>query len=174
MKKYIWIYGAISGLITISSMVLGIWAADAEDAAGGEVAGYLIMLVALSLIFVAIKQYRDKDQGGVISFGQAFLLGVGVSAVAGVAYVIVWEIYLYASDYAFINDYAAAMLEEAKTAGISAAQLADKEAEIAAMKASYARPLYRLPMTFVEIFPVGVIVSLVSAAILRKHTVLPA
>src|SRR3546814_12654255 len=34
--------------------------------------------------------------------------------------------------------------------------------------------MFRLPMTFVEIFPVGVLVSLVSAAVLRNPRVLPA
>ncbi len=41
-------------------------------------------------------------------------------------------------------------------------------------KAQYANPLFRLPMTFIEIFPVGVLVSLISAAILRNPRVLPA
>jgi hypothetical protein len=43
-----------------------------------------------------------------------------------------------------------------------------------AFKRQYANPLFRLPMTFAEIFPVGVLVSLVSAAILRNPRVLPA
>jgi hypothetical protein len=42
------------------------------------------------------------------------------------------------------------------------------------MRAEYANPLYRLPMTFLEIFPVGFIVALVSAALIRSSKFLPA
>jgi hypothetical protein len=38
----------------------------------------------------------------------------------------------------------------------------------------YSNPLYRLPITFVEMFPVGVLISLISAAVLRNSRVLPA
>ena len=38
----------------------------------------------------------------------------------------------------------------------------------------YANPIFRIPMTFTEIFPVGVLVSLVSALLLRNSRVFPA
>ena len=44
----------------------------------------------------------------------------------------------------------------------------------AAFAKNYANPLYRLPITFVEMFPVGVLISLVSAALLRNSRFLPA
>ena len=174
MKKYILIYGTVSGLVVICSMILGIVASDGEGAAAGEAFGYLIMLVALSLIFVAIKQYRDNELGGVIRFTQGLLLGIGISTVAGVAYVIVWEIYLSVSDYAFINDYVAGVLEQAKASGITDAQYAERVAEMEAMKVNYANPIMRMPMTFLEIFPIGTIVSLISSGLLRNRKVLPA
>lgn len=43
-----------------------------------------------------------------------------------------------------------------------------------ASKVQYANPLFRLPMVFAEIFPVGVLVSLISAALLRNRRFLPA
>ena len=174
MTKYILVYGAITGLVVIGSMILGMLSANGEIPAYAELVGYLIMLIALSVIFVAIKQYRDKELGGVIRFSQAALLGIGISAVAGVAYVIVWEIYLNVSDYVFIHDYAAAILAETKAAGATDAEYAAKVAEMEAMKVDYANPLKRLPMTFIEIFPVGLLVSLIAAAILRNSRVLPA
>lgn len=174
MKKYILTYGTIAGVVVICSMILGIVAGGTDGATASEIFGYLIMLVAFSMIFVAIKQYRDKELGGVMRFTQGLLLGLGISAVAGVAYVIVWEIYLSVSDYAFINEYAASVLDGVKAAGATDAEYAAKVEEMEAMKISYANPLTRLPMTFIEIFPVGVLVSLVSAGILRKSSVLPA
>lgn len=41
-------------------------------------------------------------------------------------------------------------------------------------RTQYANPLFRMPMTFTEIFPVDVLVSRISAALLRKPGFLPA
>lgn len=175
MKKYIFVFGPIAGLFVICSMIIGIVASDGEGAAAGEAFGYLIMLVALSLIFIAIKQYRDKELGGIITFGKGVALGLGISAVAAVAYVIVWEFYLSITDYAFIDQYIAGQLKQvAEAVGTSASEYAAKVAEMDAMKVTYANPLFRLPMTMLEIFPVGALVTLVSAGILRNQKVLPA
>jgi hypothetical protein len=38
----------------------------------------------------------------------------------------------------------------------------------------YRNPLIRMPMTFLEIFPVGLLISLISAAVLKNPRVLPA
>jgi hypothetical protein len=43
-----------------------------------------------------------------------------------------------------------------------------------AFKLQYANPMIRMPMTFAEIFPVGLLVSLVSAGLLRNPRFLPA
>ena len=57
---------------------------------------------------------------------------------------------------------------------MSGPALAQVVAEMERFKANYANPLYRLPMTFSEIFPVGILVSLVTAALLRNRRFLPA
>ncbi len=173
MKKSILIYGTLSGIVIIGSMLWGILASDNQ---GGFSAwlGYLIMLVAMTLIFVGVKRYRDQQLGGVIKFGRAFLLGLGITFVASFIYVFVWEGYLYSSNYAFISDYTAGMIKAKQEAGISGAEMDAFNTKMANLEAQYASPFFRLPMTFAEIFPVGLLVSLVSAAILRLPNVLPA
>ncbi len=174
MTKFALIYGTLSGLVVISSMLLGIIFGDTLGILASEWAGYLIMLVAFTLIFMGIKRYRDIELGGVIGFGRAVLLGLSISVVAGIAYVIVWEIYLASSDYAFINGYIASSIEAVRESGVSGADLDREIAALEDMRQSYGNPLFRMPMTFLEIFPIGLIVSLVSAAILRKSEMLPA
>ena len=66
------------------------------------------------------------------------------------------------------------MIAEKKASGASAAELAKFTAEMAQFKIQYANPLYRWPMSFIEIFPVGVLVSLVSAGLLCNSRFLPA
>ena len=169
MQRIILVYGLLSGTIVIGGVILGMeLSAGDGDFQVLEWLGYLIMLVALSLVFVGIRQYRDQELGGIITFGKAALTGIAISAVAGVVYVAVWEIYLAATDYAFINEYTAGLIEAKRAEGLQGPELDAFVAEMEAMNANYARPLYRLPLTFVEIFPVGLLVTLISAAVLRK------
>ena len=174
MTRYVFTYGLIAGLAIIGTIILGNWFEDGGTVLGSEFAGYLIMLVALSLIFVATKRYRDRDLGGVIRFGRAFGLGVAISAIAGVAYVAVWEIYLAATDYAFIDQYTSGVIAAERDAGASDADLAALGERMAAMQETYSKPWLRIPITFSEIFPVGALVSLISALVLRRRQALPA
>lgn len=174
MLRTILIFGAATGAIIALVMFSLITLAGPGSAAGSQFAGYLIMILALSLIFVGVKQFRDRTLGGVIKFLPAFLIGLGISAVASVIYVVGWEITLAATDYAFMDDYTAATLETARAKGASPEDLDRMAAEMEAFKTQYANPLFRLPITFVEVFPVGLLVSLISAALLRNSRFMPA
>jgi len=167
--------GAVAGVATAANLLLGAFAAR-----GGhsfemlEWLGYLIMIVALSVIFIAIKRYRDQELGGVIKFGRAVVIGLGVTLVAGLFYVVGWEISLALTDYAFIGDYTDAFIAEREAAGVNGAELEAVIADMGRLKTQYANPLFRLPMTFLEIFPVGALITLVSAGLLRNPKLLPA
>ena len=170
MQRTILTYGLVSGVIIILGMIATIVFSNQHSVW----LGYLIMLVGLSSILMAVKSHRDKALGGVIKFWPAFLLGLGVAVVAGIAYVLIWEVYMALTHYTFMDNYAAAMLAKQKAAGVSAAEYAKLAAEMEKMKVQYANPLFRMPMTFAEIFPVGLLVALVSAALLRNPKFLPA
>jgi hypothetical protein len=174
MLNRILIYGTIAGLIVGAAMSGTVIAWANDPPAYGMAIGYLTMLVALSLVFVAIKRHRDEDLGGVIRFWPAFGLGIGVSIVAGLIYVVFWEIMLMTAASGFVDTYAAGLIEQKRQAGASAAELARLTAEMEAFKVQYANPLIRLPMTFAEIAPVGLLVSLVSAGLLRSPRFMPA
>ncbi len=174
MLRTISIYGLIAGILTAAPLFSFIVFQGHEVSSSSQIVGYSIMLVALSLVFVAVKNHRDKVGGGIIKFLPAFLMGLGISAVAGVVYVIGWEIVLAATDFAFIEDYSTALLNEARAGGASEAVLQQKAAEIAHFSEQYRNPLFRMPLTFIEIFPVGLVVSLISAALLRNSRFLPA
>lgn len=169
MFRYALVYGGISGLIVIASVIGGMLLGDADtDWSVLEWLGYLVMLVALSLIFVGVRRYRDEVGNGAISFWQALAVGVSISLVAGVIYVVAWELYLYQTDYAFINDYSDGLIAQEQAAGASPEALAEFTRQVEADKVRYGNPLYRLGITFLEIFPVGLLISLISAAFLRR------
>jgi len=172
--KYALIYGAIAGAIAVSLISAMIGLHLTGHGAAAMWVTYLIMLVALSLIFVGMKRYRDVECGGVIRFGRAFLLGLGMAAAAGLIYAIGWEIFQAVSGYDFMADYSASILERMRAEGASAAAIQAEAAEMRDFAESYRNPLFRVPMVFVEIFPVGLLVALVSAGLLRNPRLLPA
>jgi hypothetical protein len=172
MVNYILKYGTVAGLI-VGLSLFGMTVANIGSSLG-MVAGYTIMLVALSVVFVGVKRYRDIDRGGIIGFWPALGLGLAISAVASIFYVIAWEAALAVTQADFIGNYTRALIEEKRAAGASPEALAALSAEMEQFRASYANPLIRLPMTFTEIFPVGALVSLVTAAVLRNRSFLPA
>jgi hypothetical protein len=173
--KYALVYGLLSGLVVSGVIVTGLAIGGHDSGIFGTIwFGYLVMLVALTFIFVGVKRYRDVERGGTIRFLPAFVLGLGIAAVAGIAYVCVWELYEASTGYRFMDEYIAAMIRDRQAEGASAAEIARQLSEMDDMRTSYANPLLRIPMVFLEIFPVGLIVALISAALLRNPRLLPA
>jgi hypothetical protein len=173
MFRKILIYGLAAGLLVGIPLSAIVTMAGHEQQPYGMLIGYTIMLVALSMVFVAIKRYRDVDLGGVIGFWPALAMGLGVSFIAGVIYVAAWEAAQALTNMHFAHQYAQMMIADAKAKGEAGAALAKAVADAHQFETDYANPLYRWPMTFIEIFPVGVLVSLISAALLRNRRFLP-
>jgi hypothetical protein len=171
MTRTILTYGLISGAVVILGMITEM---TIDGGHSSLLVGYLIMLIALSAILMGVKQHRDRELGGVIKFRTALLLGLGIALAASIAYVAIWEIYLAATHYTFMDKYTASMLAAKRAAGVTGAAYAKAVAETEDMRRQYANPLYRLPETFVEIFPVGLLVALVTAALVRNPKFLPA
>jgi hypothetical protein len=175
--RYALIYGALSGAVAICLIILTM-IVDLPDHLHSEWFGYLVMLVALSMIFIGVKRYRDVERGGVVRFLPALGIGLGIAVVAGLIYVAGWEVFLATTDASFVEqymaDYIAGLARDMQAEGATPAAIQEKVAEMQGMAESYKNPLFRVPLTFIEIFPVGLIVALVSAAILRNPRVLPA
>ncbi|MTI89211.1 MAG: DUF4199 domain-containing protein [Balneolaceae bacterium] len=175
MKKIVFTYGVLAGAInTVIAYLLTTIAGDDLMHANAEWVGYLIMIIALSIIFVGIKQYRDKHLGGIIKFGKAFLTGLYIALVASVIYVGVWEIYMQTSGEGFIDTYQASYMETLRAEGATAKELAEASEKMEYYKKMYSNTFLRMLITLSEILPVGIIISLISALLLKNSTVLPA
>ena len=175
MLKTILAYGVAAGLIAgVPLTIFSLTVSGGQIMQWGLLVGYTLMLVAFTTIFVAIKRRRDGPGGGVIRFWPAFALGLGITVVASLIYVTAWEIGEGLSGADFASVYSEAMIAQQRAAGASAEALARSAAEMDDFRRSYADPLFRLPMVFAEIFPVGILVSLVAAGLLRNSRFLPA
>ncbi len=167
-------YGLVAGMITITAIILSFTLGNDQHAFSSVWLGYLVMIVALSLIFFGTKRYRDKQLGGVITFWLALGLGLLTALVASFVYMLVWELYLAVTGYNFMSNYVAAILEQKTADGLSGSALATETASLAELEKNYQSLAFRLPLTFIEIFPVGLIVALISSALLRNSKFAPA
>lgn len=170
MKKIILIYGAIAGVVNlIVSYLIFVVLGDAFSHAQNEVMGYLVMIIALSIIFVAIKQYRDKNLGGIIKFKTAFLLGLYITLIAGTIYVANWEVYMQsAGSDDFIEQYQSSMIDNMKADGATTEEIQEQIEQNEYYKEMYSNTFFRILITYSEILPVGLIISLLSAFLLKN------
>ena len=171
MKNILLKYGLISGLIVSVFMVLSMSSMtdDMPDTTIMTILGFGGMLVAFSLIFFAIKNYR-KDNDNLISFGKAFQIGLYISLIASTMYVITWMIYYStgAGDQ-FLAYYTNESIQTIEASGLDAATIEDQISKLKEdMKLYDENAAYRAMWTYMEILPVGLLVSLICAAILRR------
>ncbi len=170
MQKTILVFGSISGLIVSTMLVIMmlIHRQDPTSFDSGEIIGYTSMLLSASLIPVAIKHYRDRYQAGFISFKDGFLMGLGIALVSSTLYVITWVIFYKTVYPNFIADFTKCSLDKLKSEGKSAAEIAQSTEQMQQMFSYYETWPGLIGITFMEIFPIGFIVALVSALVLKK------
>jgi hypothetical protein len=169
MKKVTLVFGLIiGGIFTGFMLYAAARCVSNPKFESNDFVGYAGMLATTSLIFIAIRQYRDKYTNGFITFGKAFQVGAYISLIASTLYVVVWLVDYYIFVPEFIDSYTAHVLYMEEVRGASQAQIEAKAAEMAEFKEMYKNPLFVILSTYAEILPLGLIISLISAALLRK------
>ncbi|HTD99458.1 MAG TPA: DUF4199 domain-containing protein [Mucilaginibacter sp.] len=167
MKKKIIIYGLIAGLIVTSWMIAGMVGFKSVYLEGSMLLGYTTMLLAFSLIYVGIKNYKDTHDG-IISFGKAFKIGLMITLIASTIYVLVWMIDYFYFIPDFFEKYSAKMLANLKANGASQAEIQKQIADSQKYGQMYKNPFFNALFTYMEILPVGLIVTIISALILKR------
>ena len=178
MKKIVLTFGLISGVIIAALMwlMLAMMKAGVANSDHGDYAliwGYATMIIALSLVFFGIKSYRDNN-GGRITFFKGLQVGILISLISAVCYGISWEAYYRTSGADFMRQYSASYIDKMRAKGASDAEIADTQKQMDQFAELYKNFFVRFGMTLMEILPVGIVVTLISAALLRKSTMLPA
>jgi hypothetical protein len=170
MKKTVLTFGLISGAISSLMMVGMLPLVDRIGFDKGEIVGYTTIVLSFLLVFFGIRSYRENVGQGSISFGRAFAVGILITLISCVCYVITWEIIYFKIMPDFADKFAAHMVEQVRASGASQQVMDAKLQELKQFKAMYDRPLINAAMTFMEPFPIGLIITLISAAILRRRT----
>jgi hypothetical protein len=166
MKRIVWTFGLISGAVLSLLMALSMsFIGHIGDK--GLIIGYTTMVVSFLMVFVGIKTYRDNVLGGSIGFGKAFKVGILIAVIGSVCYVATWEVLFYGSDVG--EKVMAQMVEQEKTRSTNQAENDAKVAEMKKFQEMYrSNPFVNVALTFIEVFPVGLVITLVSAGVLSR------
>lgn len=130
--------------------------------------GYTVLIVVLSLIFFGTRNYRNKELGGTITFVQALKTGALIALLGSTIYVALWLPYYYLVVPDFIDKYIIHVMKDIERSGASAAELANKAKEMKEFQENYKNPLFVVLSSYAEILPIGLVVALISALVLKK------
>lgn len=174
MKGIVLRYGLLSGtivsLIMATSMIYFHKFNEGIDFSWSMIIGYSSMVIAFSMIFVAIRAFRDNINSGIISFGKALLIAFLVVLISSTMYVVTWAIVYKTVMPDFMEKYTSSMLEELKKT-VSETEWKMKEKEMEEFKNMYNKPFYFAMMTYSEIIPVGLIIAFIAAGIMKRRNV---
>jgi len=169
MGKTIWKFGLLSGVVAAGMMAIYMPISVKLNHEGlAWVLGYAGIVLSFLVVYFGVRSYRDNVCGGQISFGRAFGVGMCMVLISSVFYVVTWEIVYFNFLHGFMDNYGNHVIEKLKASGASAAVIQAKTAEMQRSRALYENPLYNAAITFLEPFPVGVLMTLISAAVLRR------
>jgi hypothetical protein len=168
MKKTVLTFGLISGAVAavlMTSLVSFVYRIGFDK---GVILGYTAIVVSLLFVPFGIRSYRENVGGGSITFGRAFAIGILITIISCICYVVAWEIVYFNFLPDFGEKYAAYMIEKARAAGASQQAIEATVQEMKGMKVMLDNPLINAALSFIEPFPVGLIITLISSVILRK------
>ena len=89
-------------------------------------------------------------------------------AISCVCYVITWEVLYFTVMHDYIDKYAAYIITKVRASGATEAMIQQKMQEMAKLKQMLENPLINAAMVFLEPLPVGLVMALVSAGLLRR------
>ena len=168
MRKIVLRFGLAAGTILVAMIMTPLFLHRNVDFDHSEVLGYSSMVLSFLLVFFGVRSYRNTVAGGAIGFGKAFQVGILITLITCAMYVIAWEIAYFNFFPNFLDHYSAHVLAKMRAAGESEAAIRESATKMAALAKHYDNPLFNSAITFMEVFPVGLIMTLLSAAILRR------
>ena len=167
MKRIVLTFGLISGAVMALFMAVTVPFLG-DHGTADLIVGYAGMVAAFLLVYFGVRSYRENVLGGSIGFGRAFGTGILIAAIASVCYVATWEVIYYKFMPDFYAKYGQSVVEQARKSGKSEAEVAKVRADMDTMVKRVENPLFVTAATFAEPFPVGLVISLVSAGLLRR------
>ena len=167
MIKNIILRNAIFGSVIITSLLIFItlFMKSNPEKEVSMMVGFAGMLLAFLFVIIGIKQQRNLNDG-FISFGKAFFTGFWITLIISTLYVLVWLVILYNFFPNFAEHYTDMAIAKA-----SPDEVAKVTEEMNSFKEMYKHPIWVILFTYMEVLPLGIVFSLVSALILKKKQI---
>jgi hypothetical protein len=169
MRKIIVTFGLISGAISSLVMIALVTFGDRIGFDRGAVIGNTSIVLSFLMVFFGIRTYRDNIGNGQITFLKAFAVGLSITLISCIFYVVTWEILYYNFLPGFWDKYGAHLVEKLTASGASPAAVEAKLQQVRKYKELYKNPLFNAALTFIDPFPIGLVITFVSALVLRRR-----
>lgn len=170
MKKTVLTFGLLSGLLSAGMMAATVPFID-DLGTKGAIVGYTAIVISFLFVYFGVRSYRDNAAGGQLTFGRGFTVGLLITLISCCFYVAAWEVVYFNFMPDFATKFGAQQIEQLRQSGATQSAIDAMTKKMADFKAMYDNPLMNAAMTFTEPFPVGLLITLISAAVLRKKAV---
>lgn len=158
------LYGLISGFLLFGlPFILGM----GVDNDYGELIGYTAMVLSLLFVYFGIKYYRDKVNGGKVSFLKAITIGMLIALFSALGVAIFDYIYTTQINPDFATEYLEYSINKMEET-LSSAEVEAKSAELTQQMKDYGSPVFMAIMMFTSVIILGFIISLISGLILQR------
>jgi Protein of unknown function (DUF4199) len=168
MRKIIGTFGLISGAISSLMMIVLVTFGDRIGFDRGAIIGNTSIVLSFLMVFFGIRTYRDNIGNGQITFLKAFAVGLSITLISCIFYVLTWEVIYYNFIPGFWDAYGAHLVQKLTASGASPAAVQAKLQQVRRYKELYKNPLINAAMTFIDPFPIGLVMTLISALALRR------
>lgn len=167
MKKTVIRYGLLSSLVIIVLFLLSFLIFHDTNYEAQEVFGWSSMIISLLFVFFGIKHYRDKENGGLLSFGQGMKVGLLIVLIPSLAFGIFDVLYITVINPHFMENYYqhyATQLQQS----LPAAEYEKAKAKMEEQLAMFSNPIVNGLVMALSVFLIGIIIAVISSLILRR------
>jgi hypothetical protein len=168
MRKIIVTFGLISGAIS-SLMMIGIVTIGHVGFDRGAIISNTSIVLSFLMVFFGIRTYRDNIGNGEITFLKAFAVGLSITLISCIIYVATWEVIYYNLIPGYWDAYGAHLVQKLTASGASPAAIQAKLEQVRRYKELYRNPFFNAVFTFIHPFPIGLVITLFSALVLKRR-----
>jgi len=167
MKKTVLTFGFLSGAVSAAMMLATVPFIDRIGFDRGAIVGYTAIVLSFLLVFFGIRSYREQA-GGRLTFGRGFTVGLLITLISCACYVVTWEFVYFNLMPGFTEKWAAYTMETMRASGATQQAMDATMQQLRHYKEIYDNPFLNAAVTLVEPLPIGLLVTAISAAVLRR------
>ena len=166
MKKTVLWFGLLSGALAVALMFASLPFIRSMEWGTSDLIGYTSIVVSALVLFFGIRSHRERA-GGRLTFGRGLGVGILITLISSACYMAAFQVVYFRTMPDFGDRFSACLVERARAGGATEREIEETAAMAATLKRLYDHPATNAALTFATTFPVGVLMSVLAAAVLR-------